>query len=98
MFKVRNFKPIQNTNNETTVYLNPKLIKDFEDFSEADRKQLSGVYEYFGTTKLTLTYDNWSSNDLLKAILPKEIEVPTSYSLIGHIVHLNLRDRSTVTI
>ncbi|XP_076247527.1 tRNA (guanine(37)-N(1))-methyltransferase isoform X1 [Calliopsis andreniformis] len=92
LFKMRNFKPIQNTNDETVIYLNPKLIQNFEDFSENERKQLSGLYEHFGPMKLTLSYDNWNTNDILKAILPEEIEVPTSYSLIGHIVHLNLRD------
>ncbi|XP_076169881.1 tRNA (guanine(37)-N(1))-methyltransferase [Ptiloglossa arizonensis] len=92
LFKIRNFKAIQNTNNVTTVYLNPMLIKTFEDFSENDRQKLSGLYEQFGITNLTLKYDNWHSNDILKAILPEGIEVPTSYSLVGHIVHLNLRD------
>lgn len=92
MFKVRNFKPILNTNDGTVVYLNPKLIRHFEDFMENDRERLSGVYERFETIELTLNYNNWQTNDILKAILPDGIEAPTSYSLIGHIVHLNLRD------
>ena len=92
MFKMRNFKPIQSVNDGTVVYLNPKLIEHFEDIKENDREKLSGVYERFETIELTLNYDNWRSNDIFKAILPEGVEVPTSYSLIGHIVHLNLRD------
>ncbi|XP_076639767.1 tRNA (guanine(37)-N(1))-methyltransferase isoform X1 [Colletes latitarsis] len=92
LFKIRNFKPLQKENNEIIAYLNPLLIKNFEDFSENDRQQLSGLYEYFGVMDFTLKYDNWLVNDILKAVLPKGIEVPTSYSLVGHIVHLNLRD------
>ena len=92
MFKLRNFKAIRSTNDETVVYLNPKLIRRFEDITENDRAQLSGVYERFETVELTLNYSNWQTNDILRAILPDGVEVPTSYSLIGHIVHLNLRD------
>ncbi|XP_053980955.1 tRNA (guanine(37)-N1)-methyltransferase [Hylaeus volcanicus] len=92
LVKVRNFKSIQNTANETIVYLNPKLIQNFENFSENDRQKLAEVYEQFGTAKVTLKYDNWDGNDILKAILPEGIDVPASYSLVGHIVHLNLRD------
>ncbi|KZC11320.1 tRNA (guanine(37)-N1)-methyltransferase [Dufourea novaeangliae] len=92
LLKIRNFKGFQTTDNKITAYLNPNLIQKFEDFSENDREQLSGLYEQFGITDLNVNYDNWHTNDLLKAILPEGIEVPTSYSLIGHIVHLNLRD------
>ncbi|XP_076281071.1 tRNA (guanine(37)-N(1))-methyltransferase isoform X1 [Lasioglossum baleicum] len=92
LLKLRKFKAIQNVDDKTIAYLDPSLIKKFEDLSENDREQLSGLYEEFGKTELTINYDNWNANDILKAILPKGIEVPTSYSLVGHIVHLNLRD------
>lgn len=92
LFKIKNFKPIQSIDNETIIYLNPLLIQSFEDFVEDEKKQLLEMNNQFGTTKIILKYDNWQSYDILRAILPKEIEVPTSYSIIGHIVHLNLRD------
>ncbi|XP_018051324.1 PREDICTED: FAD synthase-like [Atta colombica] len=41
---------------------------------------------------ITLKYDNWRRDVTLKSILPEDIEVPTAYSLVGHIVQLNLRD------
>ncbi|XP_043798082.1 tRNA (guanine(37)-N1)-methyltransferase [Apis laboriosa] len=92
LFKIKNFKSIQSMDNETIIYLNPLLIQCFEDFVEDEKKQLLKMYNQFGMTKIILKYDNWQSYDILRAILPKEIEVPTSYSIIGHIVHLNLRD------
>ncbi|KOX68032.1 tRNA (guanine(37)-N1)-methyltransferase [Melipona quadrifasciata] len=92
LFKRRNFKSVQRENDETVIYLNPMLIKTFEDFTEKEKKQLLEMYENFGTAKLILKYDNWASYEILRAILPKEIDVPTSYSIIGHILHLNLRD------
>ncbi|OAD56308.1 tRNA (guanine(37)-N1)-methyltransferase [Eufriesea mexicana] len=90
-FKTRNFKPVQSTINETIIYLNPMLIKTFEDFIENERKKLE-ICARFGITKVVLKYDNWQSYDILRAILPKEIKVPTAFSIIGHIMHLNLRD------
>lgn len=95
LFKTRRFKPVRNSDDGTVVYLDPNLITNFNGFVDCIKKQLLGIYEQleeFGTTKVTLTYDNWQSHDMLRAILPEEIEVPTSFSLIGHIVHLNLRD------
>ncbi|KAK9307539.1 hypothetical protein QLX08_002159 [Tetragonisca angustula] len=92
LFKKRNFKSVQRENDETVIYLNPMLIKTFEDFTENEKEQLLEMSEDFGTTKLILKYDNWASYEILRAILPKEIDVPTSYSIIGHILHLNLRD------
>lgn len=92
LFKTRNFKPVQNVNDETLIYLNPTMIKCYDNFLDNEKKQLSGMYEHFGIKQVTMDYDNWQSYDLLRAVLPEEVEVPTSYSLVGHIVHLNLRD------
>lgn len=91
LFRMRNFKPIQKENDEVIMYLNPLLIKCVEDFVE-EEKGLLEDYKCFGMTKVTLNYDNWNSYDMLKAILPEGIKIPTSYSLVGHIVHLNLRE------
>ncbi|XP_026670448.1 tRNA (guanine(37)-N1)-methyltransferase isoform X2 [Ceratina calcarata] len=95
LFKSRRFKPVQNADDKTVIYLDPNLITSLDDLGASIKKQLLEMYEQFeefGTAKVTLTYDNWQPHDMLRAILPEEIEVPTSFSLIGHIVHLNLRD------
>ncbi|CAL7943684.1 unnamed protein product [Xylocopa violacea] len=92
LFKTRKFKPIQDIDKDIVIYLNPTLIKTFDDFVENEKKQLSGMYKEFGVHKVTLKYENWQPHDILRGVLPKEVEIPTSYSLVGHIVHLNLRD------
>ncbi|KAJ9580276.1 hypothetical protein L9F63_004089 [Diploptera punctata] len=77
------------------VVLNPSTIRCYEDISEADRKKfvVFGITEdSFGFSELTLTYSNWRGDELLKAILPEDKDSLTSYSLIGHIVHVNLRE------
>ena len=40
----------------------------------------------------SLTVENWTAGDILKAILPAGEEGVSGFSTIGHIVHLNLRE------
>ncbi|KAG2718567.1 hypothetical protein I3843_03G218100 [Carya illinoinensis] len=41
---------------------------------------------------LTLGYSYWSTDHVLKQILPSGVEVPSSFETIGHIAHLNIHD------
>jgi tRNA (guanine37-N1)-methyltransferase len=38
----------------------------------------------------TLDYDYYSTNQVLKAILPEGLVAPSSFECVGHIAHLNL--------
>lgn len=42
--------------------------------------------------RLTLFYNYWQMNEILEDLLPNGILVPTTFDLIGHIAHLNLRE------
>jgi tRNA (guanine37-N1)-methyltransferase len=42
--------------------------------------------------EIEFNYDYWSSDQILRSILPDDIDVPSSFETIGHIAHLNLRD------
>ena len=41
---------------------------------------------------IELTFSNWHYDDLLKAVLPEDSEGVGGFSIIGHILHLNLRE------
>ncbi|KAI8822562.1 guanine(37)-N1-methyltransferase [Fimicolochytrium jonesii] len=43
--------------------------------------------------RLDLDYDYWTSEQVLRSILPDDIDVPGAYEAVGHIAHLNLRDQ-----
>ncbi|EFN88087.1 tRNA (guanine-N(1)-)-methyltransferase [Harpegnathos saltator] len=92
ILKLPEFKPIHKTSDEVIVYLNPEIVTKFEDITENDRQSLVGQYEYFSTKSITLKYENWRGHEILKAILPEDIQPPAAYSLVGHIMQLNLRD------
>eukprot|EP00455_Lapot_gusevi_P007806 TRINITY_DN13345_c0_g1_i1.p1 TRINITY_DN13345_c0_g1~~TRINITY_DN13345_c0_g1_i1.p1 ORF type:complete len:487 (-),score=117.51 TRINITY_DN13345_c0_g1_i1:132-1568(-) len=40
---------------------------------------------------LELNYEHLSAEEVLRQVLPSEVEVPTGYETAGHIAHLNLR-------
>ena len=50
---------------------------------------------HFSVAVFALTADNWSPHDILRAVLPRGEEGVSSFSIIGHIVHLNLRSADT---
>lgn len=44
--------------------------------------------------ELKLDYAYWKADDILRAVLPKELEddIPTGFAQAGHVAHLNLRE------
>ena len=92
ILKIKNFKPVVSSEKDTIVYLDPKKVETLDDIPESDREIIKSFNAELRDIELNLTYDNWKLDDVLKAILPEKVEVPTAYSQIGHIVHLNLRE------
>lgn len=92
LLKMRQFKSIVTNDNLTIIYLDPKKLNKFEDFTDNDREIIKQENGTFSQLNLQVTYENWKLDETLKAIFPENLEAPGSFSQIGHIVHLNLRD------
>eukprot|EP00899_Mesostigma_viride_P016586 jgi/Mesvir1/24929/Mv16908-RA.2 len=60
----------------------PPFVKEV-----AEREQLPLVQHV-----LTLDFDYWSADYILRQLLPEGVEVPSSFETIGHVAHVNLRD------
>lgn len=60
-------------------------------FGEYVRKKTAMTIELV-KCKLTLFYSYWSMNEILETLLPQGATVPSSFEIVGHIAHLNLRD------
>ncbi|MCJ1397353.1 tRNA(m(1)G37)methyltransferase [Xylographa trunciseda] len=45
--------------------------------------------------ELELSYDTWTYHDIMSAIIPEDDqnELPTGFSIVGHVAHLNLREQ-----
>ncbi|XP_052847550.1 tRNA (guanine(37)-N1)-methyltransferase [Drosophila gunungcola] len=92
LLKMEHLHPVRAVGTFREILLHPTPVKDWESLpTEALQKQ-EITAENFTLSELELGYENWSANEILKSVLPLEEEGLTSYSRIGHIAHLNLRD------
>lgn len=75
------------------AYLNPDLLKDQNTTVEELTKRMEAIVPEVKTDEkiISLSYENWSVEDLFKAILPTAQSL-SSFSQIGHVIHLNLRE------
>ncbi|KAG2597304.1 tRNA (guanine(37)-N1)-methyltransferase 1-like [Panicum virgatum] len=67
----------------------PEAVKDVLDHET--QQDGSSAYELI-CCQLTLFYNYWPMNEVLEALLPEGIIIPTGFETVGHIAHLNLRD------
>jgi tRNA (guanine37-N1)-methyltransferase len=70
--------------------LDPRKVSDFSDLENLQGVEIEEKDLRFEDIKLV--YDNWKASEVLRAIIPPEIDAVASYSIIGHILHLNLRE------
>ena len=93
----KKFPPVRDdASSESSKYLllNPEKVKDFDSLSEQERTFLDecGAEKKLHEFETELGYENWNTDEVLRTILPNGMEVPTSFSTIGHIAHVNLRE------
>ncbi|KAJ8957894.1 hypothetical protein NQ318_001890 [Aromia moschata] len=77
LFKTEHFKPIQHGENGVNIFLNPEVVKEWSSFPTETQKALKDLNLSEANLKSadhTLTYDNFSVEDVLKAILPTDKE------------------------
>ncbi|KAI4462266.1 trna methyltransferase [Holotrichia oblita] len=95
LLKLPKLKPIQTIDEQTLIILNPDLISTWNDIEVNVKEHLNkfNINEgNFVFRNQTLTYDNYVADDILKAILPTDQDGMSSFTKIGHIVHVNLRE------
>lgn len=99
ILKLENFKPVVPLEGEkvptTVVHLNPIKIQTWSDIEHDDQISL-GKYTVtesdVSKKKITLRFENYSTIDILNSVLPSEPEGFSSFTFIGHIIHVNLRE------
>lgn len=65
-----------------------------EKLSQLANEKISEFGVILEPYNLELDYDFWKADDILRSVLPKELEddIPTGFAQAGHVAHLNLRD------
>lgn len=90
-FKMEQLKPLQKDGITKRLLLHPSLVKTWYDLPDDVRN--SGITgAHLTWDDFEIRYENWKSDEILRAVLPEDHEAFTSFSRIGHIIHLNLRD------
>eukprot|EP00092_Neocalanus_flemingeri_P024684 GFUD01026773.1.p1 GENE.GFUD01026773.1~~GFUD01026773.1.p1 ORF type:complete len:466 (+),score=96.74 GFUD01026773.1:45-1442(+) len=96
ILKMFNLKPVQESSipNRKLVLLNPELVSQFRDLKDVQPSltELDIAQEHFLVKSYPLTVENWTPHEILKAVLPADQEGVSGFSIIGHIIHLNLKD------
>lgn len=93
LLRMSNLKPIFDHETKRMVLLHPISVTKYEDL-ETSVLEEKGVKpgDFIQEFELTLTYANWRADELLRFILPEDQEGMSSFSRIGHIIHLNLKE------
>lgn len=91
LLKIQRHKSVEIASDGTKkLLLHPMAITCFGDLPEEARNLgLNG--SHLKWEEFEMKYENWSAEDILKAVLPADQESCTSYSRIGHIIHVNLK-------
>ena len=96
MKNVRDLQPVSKTHKQ--VLLDPDVIVTKEDAIKMMPSIAKYIEESFDFMDLGVKYENYSIEQVIKAILPDDlgkdgpINTGSGYSLIGHIAHFNLKD------
>lgn len=88
--RLRNIVPDPSNENNSTKLV---LLRPGFSLNEEEKKIICTHNADETVHDLVLDYDFWTSEQVLRAILPLEIsEVPSAFESIGHIAHVNLRE------
>lgn len=93
LFKMERLKSLQVQKDGVTkrLLLHPSVVKTWYDLPDDVRNSgVTGAHLTFDDFEIR--YENWKSDEILRAVLPEHQEALTSFSRIGHIIHVNLRD------
>ncbi|XP_038191809.1 tRNA (guanine(37)-N1)-methyltransferase isoform X2 [Arvicola amphibius] len=76
------------------IMLDPFKMLTVDSFEKAELGVLEelAVNPQLSEYNLELTYENFKSEEILRAVLPEGQDVTSGFSRVGHIAHLNLRD------
>ncbi|RKP03817.1 hypothetical protein CXG81DRAFT_23514 [Caulochytrium protostelioides] len=67
------------------LLIEPAFLQEVASFLEAHRGELT-------KQTITLDYKYWTSDQILRAVLPESLDIPGAFETVGHIAHLNLRE------
>nr|XP_022919342.1 tRNA (guanine(37)-N1)-methyltransferase [Onthophagus taurus] len=95
LLKLQHFKAVQSKESSTILFLDPLRIKRWDDIElgvQNNLKKFSINESNLKMEDFELKYDYFTAEDILRAVLPSDKEGMASFTQIGHIIHVNLRE------
>uniref|UniRef100_A0A1B0DRL0 tRNA (guanine(37)-N1)-methyltransferase n=2 Tax=Phlebotomus papatasi TaxID=29031 RepID=A0A1B0DRL0_PHLPP len=89
MLKLGHLKAVSGENVKT-VLLNPGIVKSWEDVKGLEQVKITEDSLIF--EEIEINYENFKYDEIFRAVFPEDQENLTSFSRIGHIVHVNLKE------
>lgn len=92
LFKMEHLKPMQiRCDGTRKLLLHPVTVRSWYDLPD-DIRNLGITGAHLTWEDFEIRYEHWKAEEIFKAVLPEGQEAITSFSRIGHIIHVNLRE------
>ncbi|XP_061173935.1 tRNA (guanine(37)-N1)-methyltransferase-like [Saccostrea echinata] len=102
ILRFRSIQPVVDLNTKDAlakthklILFDPRKLKSVDDFNEKQRNILEKFDVDVGSFcfyNFDMKYENWGQAEVVKAVLPKELDTVAGFAIVGHIAHLNLRE------
>lgn len=87
--RIKDIVSDQSGNNKKLILLDSEIVANLiVDEQRAIEESQGEMVKH----ELTLTYSHYTADQILAAVLPKGMEITTSFETIGHIAHMNLKE------
>ncbi|KAI8883999.1 hypothetical protein K501DRAFT_323216 [Backusella circina FSU 941] len=78
---------------DTKLVLLKTDLKETDQLSQEKQDLIKEESEGTIIYSLTLDYDYWTADQILHAVMPEDaVDIPSSFTQVGHIAHMNLRE------
>ncbi|CAG5123297.1 unnamed protein product [Candidula unifasciata] len=100
--KLAKLKPVVEMNDSSSeksqclILLDPDKLRD-DNLSQDKKLQLQNLGLDIDNPEMfevELSYNNWTLSDIMRAILPSDQDSVSTFTQIGHIAHLNLKEET----
>ena len=90
--KTKNTRDIPNDPDHKLVLLAPEVGTDPKDFPKQLSSFIAEKKLETSSTEVSAGFDEMSAEEVLRRLLPADVQVPSGFEHVGHIVHMNLSE------
>ncbi|CAK9105184.1 unnamed protein product [Durusdinium trenchii] len=87
-------KNVESASGGSKLILLSRTVSDIKQLPEQEwlQEQVTSGAVKLSTFEVTLGYEHFTAEEVLRKLLPAGMEIPSSFEQAGHVAHLNLRD------